>query len=335
MSRWQTVFALAIWIAMSAGPGHAHAPGLSATRVRVSPTSIESSTTFHRTDAPDWAQDALPLKLQIDGRPVLPHRHEKEIGESHTRVRLEYAATLEGRLRVQVEALGALPIGHKHALRIEDAEGALLADGIIGRDRPFLEVTLGEGRFGAMRVMRGWFLEGVEHITGGWDHLVFLLALVIACPALPRVVRVVTGFTAGHSVSLAAATFGWFSAPPELVEPAIAASILVLAILNLSGRARAAESLGVAFGFGLVHGLGFAGFLAGLGVGGSAAPALPLLAFNLGVEAGQLALLTLALPVLAWLAQTRWVGPRLVPVGSLAIALLSGFWLWERTTGAF
>lgn len=335
MSLWGTLFALAIWIAMSASPALAHAPGLSATRVLVGPTSIESSTTFHRTDVEEWAQEDLPVEMQIDGRPVVPLGRDADSRESHMRVRLEYGATVSGRLRVQVTALDELPIGHKHALRIEDVSGELLADGIVDRGRPFLEAKLTDARFGPLRVMRGWFIEGVEHITVGWDHLVFLLALVIACPALSRVVRVVTGFTAGHSVSLAAATLGWVSAPPELVEPAIAASILALAILNLGGWARATESLGVAFGFGLVHGLGFAGFLAGLGVGGSSAPALPLLAFNLGVEAGQLALLTLALPVLAWLARTRWVGPRLVPVGSLAIAMLSGFWLWERTAGAF
>lgn len=148
---------------------------------------------------------------------------------------------------------------------------------------------------------------GVEHIFIGYDHIAFLLGLVVIAGAkgLRRgardVLAIVTAFTVAHSITLVSAALGWVTLSPRLVEPAIALSILVVAIENLAPR----EPRGrwaLTFGFGLVHGFGFAGALAELGL--PARATVPsLLAFNVGVELGQLTVVAAALPVLVLLRE--------------------------------
>lgn len=172
------------------------------------------------------------------------------------------------------------------------------------------------------RAATGWesfgsfLLLGVEHILLGWDHLAFLLALLLACGTWRRAVLIASGFTVAHSVTLASGALGWVSAPSLWVEAVIAASIALAASLTLWRASRgqwsrpgavAAEGsawpeLGLCFGFGLVHGLGFAGLLAEALPSGS--PVGPLLGFNLGVELGQVACVAVAFPALAALGRT-------------------------------
>jgi hypothetical protein len=148
---------------------------------------------------------------------------------------------------------------------------------------------------------------GVEHIFTGADHLAFVFGLLLGVPLLSlrrgvgQLVRVVTAFTVAHSVTLALAGLGGVQLPSRLVEPVIALSIAVVALENLLGEAGPRRWL-LALGFGLIHGFGFASVLAEL----SPTPdtlALSLLAFNLGVECGQLCLVALAAPALWLLAQ--------------------------------
>ncbi|MDP6837601.1 MAG: HupE/UreJ family protein [Planctomycetota bacterium] len=160
---------------------------------------------------------------------------------------------------------------------------------------------------------------GIEHILSGWDHLAFLLALFLSAYSLRSVFILVTAFSAAHSLTLALAALEWISLPSGLVECAIALSIALVAAENIflgGGRSRWIE----AFGFGLLHGLGFAGFLGGtlsaLGAGGDAqAPSLiaPLIGFNLGVELGQLAVALALLPLLCLAPGTRTGGAGRMP----------------------
>ena len=178
---------------------------------------------------------------------------------------------------------------------------------------------------------RAWrfFLLGIEHILFGFDHILFLLALIIVGRP-SELVGLVTAFTVAHSITLALATLGWVALPPTLVESAIAGTIVFTALENLwvgdtRGRWR------TTFGFGLVHGFGFAGVLRDLG--------LPtdgflrsLFAFNLGVEAGQLAIVALLAVPAAGLA--RWTyGPATRRLISLAIAICGLGWLIDRACG--
>ncbi|WP_420335757.1 HupE/UreJ family protein [Roseibium sp.] len=192
---------------------------------------------------------------------------------------------------------------------------------------------------GPLDVFTAYVGLGFEHILEGWDHLLFVFALLVLIRDFWRLVGAVTAFTVAHSLTLAAATFGWVTLPPAPVEAVIALSIVFLAseiALSGDGRVRLSQSAPwlVTFAFGLLHGLGFAGALKEIGLPQSDIP-LALLAFNVGVEAGQLAFVVAALAVLAVVSKLLTKGPLLAyrPVSlcmAYAIGSLSSFWLIER-----
>ena len=184
---------------------------------------------------------------------------------------------------------------------------------------------------------------GVEHILFGVDHLIFVLALILLVKGWKRVLLTVTAFTVAHSITLGAATLGYLNVPGPPVEAAIALSIVLVAveIVNVS---RGQESLAaripwlIAFAFGLLHGLGFAGALSEVGLPGHAIP-VALLFFNIGVELGQL-LFVAAVMLLYSGWQRLWL--RVAPVGATqshslptigaayCIGGIASFWLIER-----
>jgi hydrogenase/urease accessory protein HupE len=182
----------------------------------------------------------------------------------------------------------------------------------------------------------GLYLKlGVEHILLGIDHLLFVLALIIIARGRWRLLWTITAFTVAHSITLAAATLGFVHVPPPPVEAVIALSIAFVALEIVRGAhgrtgIAARSPWIVAFAFGLLHGLGFAGALAEVGLPQDRIP-LALLFFNIGVELGQLMFVALVL-ALAWLARhvlartPAWI--KLVP--PYAIGTLAMFWVFER-----
>jgi len=186
--------------------------------------------------------------------------------------------------------------------------------------------------------------EGVWHIWVGYDHILFLLSLLLPAVLLWRarqwqpaetfrqafvdVFKIVTAFTLAHSITLSLATLGFVSLPSRWVESAIAASV-VLAALNNVWPVFHSRRWMVAFGFGLIHGFGFASVLIDLGLPREAL-ALALVGFNLGVEAGQLAIVALFLPLAYALRRTAFYRRAVLVGGSLLIAALAGVWLVER-----
>ena len=181
---------------------------------------------------------------------------------------------------------------------------------------------------GTLAVLRDFGRLGVEHIAGGLDHPAFVFGLLLVTTRLREALLVVSGFTLAHSVTLTAAALGWVVPDAAWVEPAIAASVAFVGFENL-WRPALPRRVALTFGFGLVHGLGFAGALRDIGVPpGRALPALA--AFNLGVEAGQAVLVALSVPVLRRAARhPRW-GDRAVPALSVAVGLLGCAWCVER-----
>lgn len=178
----------------------------------------------------------------------------------------------------------------------------------------------------------GFFKLGVEHILTGYDHLLYLAALILGCTGLRAIVGIVTAFTVSHSITLALATLGLVTPPSALVEQIIAASIVFVAVENLWLRGRDARFRRViAFAFGLVHGFGFAGLLAELGVGVEhGAVVVPLLGFNLGVEAGQLLVIVVALPFLLRARRFPVFVKYVQPAASVAVAAMGLTWLIQR-----
>ena len=186
--------------------------------------------------------------------------------------------------------------------------------------------------------------HGVWHIWVGFDHLLFLISLLLPAVlirvdrswtgaecfrnALWDVVKVVSAFTLAHSITLSLAALDVVQLPSRWIESAIAASVIVAALNNLVVIAGASRWL-LAFAFGLIHGFGFASVLADLGLPHDAL-LLALVAFNLGVELGQLAVVAAFLPV-AWILRNHWIYRQgILAGGSLLVILLASLWLIER-----
>jgi hypothetical protein len=172
---------------------------------------------------------------------------------------------------------------------------------------------------------------GYTHILPlGIDHVLFVLSLYLLEPRLKPVLWQATAFTVAHSITLGLAMYGVVSPPASLVEPLIALSILFVAIENIVVKRLNPWRIVVVFGFGLLHGLGFAGALTGLG--------LPrtmfvesLVAFNVGVELGQISVILLAwLLIGRWAANKPWYKRRVLVPASVAIGLLAAYWTIER-----
>jgi hypothetical protein len=230
--------------------------------------------------------------------------------------------------------------GHRGLVRADGGELAALSPAQPVRTLRFAPTS-------ALATLAEFVGEGAHHVAGGIDHVLFLLALLLPAvlrrdargwapaaglrPALANVARVVTAFTLGHSVTLSLAVLGYARMPARLVETSIAVSVAVAAVANLR-RLFGDDRWVVALALGLLHGFGFSSALTELGLGGGRlAPAL--LGFNLGVELGQLALVSIFVPV-AYLARRTVAYRRLVLVGgSAAIAVVAVIWSVERALG--
>jgi hypothetical protein len=207
---------------------------------------------------------------------------------------------------------------------------------IFSRSRPKAHVVV---KHPSWSTTFGQFLQsGVHHIVTGWDHLAFLLALVLACATLRRLLWVATGFTVAHSITLALGALDIVKVPGTVVEPIIALSIAVAAAVGIYRLARGTLSypgsegpqrnawleLTLVGGFGLVHGLGFASMLQDA-LQGAGTIAVPLIAFNVGVELGQVVAVAVAFPVLVRVGRTQ-AGARVI--GALLTGLVAlGVWV--------
>ncbi|MEO6366111.1 MAG: HupE/UreJ family protein [Luteimonas sp.] len=209
------------------------------------------------------------------------------------------------------------------------------------------EATVVEARLEGGNPFVDFVREGIHHILLGYDHLAFLISLLLPA-ALVRTARrwqpspglrssflhilgIVTAFTVAHSVTLSLAALGWITPASRWVEAAIAASVLLAALNNLWPVVTRRVWV-VGFLFGLIHGFGFAGALAELGLPRQSR-LLALFGFNLGVELGQLGVVVLLLPLLFAVRGQRWYARMAMPLLSIAIAALAAWWLVQRLAG--
>lgn len=240
-----------------------------------------------------------------------------------------------GGLAGQTFAIEGSAVGVTEVIaRVERLDGSSQVERL-AMERPQFIVEPPQGT-GA--VAWSYFVLGVEHILGGIDHLLFVLALLLIVRGGKRIVATVTAFTLAHSVTLAAATLGWVHVPGPPVEAIIALSIVFVAsevVHAGQGRPGLTERAPwiVAFSFGLLHGFGFAGALAEVGLPQAAIP-LALLTFNVGVEVGQL-LFVAAVLVLQYAgarvfqSEAKWL-----PVATAyGVGSIAAFWTIERIAG--
>jgi hydrogenase/urease accessory protein HupE len=234
--------------------------------------------------------------------------------------------TLDYRLLFDIDA------DHRGLIRF-DRVGSSDA-GIVSPERTSVSFT-GSGAGTSGSTFARYFGEGAWHIWTGYDHLLFLIALLLPAVLAPSlraacfdVAKIVTAFTLGHSLTLILAALGHVSLPARWVESAIALSVILAALNNIWPHVQTRRWI-VACLFGLLHGFGFASALVELGLP-SGAIATALVAFNVGVEAGQLAIVAVVLP-LAYAIRHTLLYRRVIYIGgSFAVAALALIWLVER-----
>lgn len=364
MIRWLIGFAM-LW----AFAVHAHKPSDSYLTVKVVGTAIDGQWDIALRDLEyaigldgngdgdiTWgelrarhdaiAAYALPrLRIRADGKEC-PSRVTGYLVDNHSDGAYEVlrfsaeCASSPSKLELSYSLFFDLDPQHRGLLRLE-YQGSTTA-GIFSPEKSTQGFNLAEAT--PLRQFLDYGKNGVWHIWIGFDHILFLLSLLLPAvlcrvqhrwdampafrPAFWDVFKIVTSFTVAHSITLTMATLSVVSLPSRLVESGIAASVLLAALNNVFPLFQGRRWI-VAFAFGLVHGFGFASVLADLGLP-QGALLLALVGFNLGVEAGQLAVVSGFLPLAYWTRRT-WLYRRLVLVGgSLLIATVASVWLIER-----
>jgi hydrogenase/urease accessory protein HupE len=274
----------------------------------------------------------LPVVLQLpDGVRDLREPLVQELSDSLVERRaIEAPGGFAGR-RIGFRGLQATITDVLVRVALLDGTGSTT---LVHSSEPWVDITAG---MGSVEVMRTYWRHGVEHILFGFDHLLFVLGLILIVRSRRVLLLTITAFTVAHSITLALATIGVVHVPGPPVEAAIALSILLLAVevVRLQ-RGDAGFSARwpwlVAFAFGLLHGFGFASALSDVGLPQGDIP-LALFAFNVGVECGQLAFVAVVLGA-SGLARRLRLGARVeqraVRAAPYAIGSLAAFWFFER-----
>ncbi len=185
----------------------------------------------------------------------------------------------------------------------------------------------------------GWSLfvafigQGLWHVLSGLDHVLFVLSLMIVVHRASRLALLLTGFTVAHSLTLALGALEWVAPPSQLVESAIALSVLYVAVENIALKEEPRHRPALTLAFGLLHGLGFSGALTGLGLSTSTGLVPALLGFNLGVGVGQLCLVAPLFPLVLWLRRDEARHRRVVVAFSAAVAAVAVIWFAQRALG--
>jgi hydrogenase/urease accessory protein HupE len=244
-------------------------------------------------------------------------------------VRTRWAcAAVGGRLRYRSTVLIDVAPDARQVVLI--GSGASAVQDLLDRDRTEIALTAARGP-GLLEVVGRYVAAGMEHIFIGYDHICFLIAIMLWARSLWPVVKIVTAFTVAHSITLSLAGLGIVRIPSAIIEPAIAATIVYVAVENFFSR-DVQRRWRDTFCFGLIHGFGFASALQEFGLPRSAlVPALA--SFNVGVEIGQLVIVSLVLPVLLGLDRVLAGRGRTVALAYAAsgvIIVLGSYWFLDR-----
>ncbi len=353
--------ALVALAVLASAPALAHDLPFSYLDLRIGGAALEARLTVHKADAahelalvaedtlldPTYLAARAPelfavlsprLVLRAGGRALAPELAGAVVSPERQAIALllRYPwASAPGAIRVRC---GLFPYDPQHETFVNVYEGgALIQQEIFSRERREA-VVFTRGRQGIQAVIARFARAGVHHIFIGPDHILFVVGLLMLGGGFARLTKIVTAFTVAHSVTLALATLRLLTPPARIIEPAIAFSIVCIGMDNLRAvrPARSARlprrdlRAAIAFGFGFVHGFGFAGVLGELGLPRQAL-GWSLASFNLGVEVGQLTIVGVVAPLLALVrGRSPGLARRVVTLGSWAIVLAGGTWFVAR-----
>jgi hydrogenase/urease accessory protein HupE len=321
---------VAMLLAVPGARGHETRPAY----LEVNETSPDQFSVLWRT--PVLSGMRLPIVLKLpDGVKNLREPSVEELADSLVERRWVNAGQ-NGLAGKRIEFVGLQATITDVLVRVQMLDGRKWTT-IVRPSQPWVEIAVSQTWLG---VAGTYVVQGIRHILFGYDHLLFVLALILIVRNRRVLFTTITSFTIAHSITLALATLGAVHVPRPPVEAAIALSILLLAceIVRLQhGQVSltARWPWVVAFSFGLLHGFGFASALTDIGLPRGDIP-LALFSFNVGVELGQLAFIGVVLGFLAVAKRVRLaavIGHHALPAANYAIGILAAFWFIERLAG--
>lgn len=338
---------------------HAHPPGLSSVEVALTEPVIQVKATFAVQDIEAFTPMDTDLDAEVSEAERLAARPAiaglltqklrvsldavalQSVGEgevtfddqnnAHVQWQLAYSPAKQ--LTVRSDLLALLAEGHQQYLTVRGLNAEVMAEKLLSRQQPELTLALDTAAQShpAGSSFSDFFGLGVEHILTGYDHLLFLLALLAVTHRFLPALKIITFFTLAHSITLACAGLKLISLPSSFVEPFIAATIVYVGVENLIRGEHPKGRHWLTFGFGLVHGFGFAGVLQELDIASSAGGIfVPLLSFNLGIETGQIAVASIVLPLIWWLNNQASIAPLFLKACSTLVSLMGLYWFVER-----
>ena len=289
-----------------------------------------------------WAIEGLEVSSSANRCALTPKGYGIRRYDDGTYASLQVLATCAGTGNVDLRYNLLFDRDPQHRALVTMHRGATASTAIASPQNQVVHLAPG-----SVNPVLDYLREGIHHILIGYDHLAFLICLLLPA-ALVRshkgwqpaqslrasflhVLGIVTAFTVAHSVTLSLAALGWITPASRPVEAAIAASVLLAALNNLWPVVTRRIWM-IGFAFGLIHGFGFAGALSELGLPTNSR-LLALIGFNLGVEVGQLLVVAGLLPVLYRLRRRRFYSHAVMPASSLVVAGLATWWLYQRIVG--
>jgi len=346
------VLALLIWNVPAA---LAHTIGLSSGEYRAGPDRIDASIIFARDEAiagfpqidrngdkdisqAELDESAAALKVALASALVVQAQSVDCPGETRALtltennglqldLRFQCAQASAGYL-VRFALFDKLTVGHRHLAHVQGTQAQETQ--VLFESAPQFELAPGAASSLGSSIV-ALFTLGIEHILTGYDHLVFLLGLVLIGRHIRSLIWVVTAFTLGHMITFGLAALGWLTPDPGIIEPLIALTIAYIGVENFFVRDIRHRWM-LAFPFGLIHGFGFGGALRELGVPQDELLSA-LISFNIGVEAGQLLVLLILLPLLWWLRRFAIFAKYGTAVISSLIVVAGLSWFFERVIG--
>ena len=352
--RWLAVNLSVLALVLAVPTARAHDQPYSYADLVLEPGRLRLALTVHRVDAAAALGIATPeslmeagylarcdarlaavlverLSIAADGRGLDLRWRGSEIRPERRAIVLRFEAACAqrpGRLTLRARLF---PDDPQHETFVNAYDGPrLLREVVLTAERPETELFTA-GPAGVIAVLATFIPAGIHHILIGPDHILFLVGLLLLGGGFVRVLKIATGFTIAHSITLALAALGLVTPPARIIEPAIALSIVCVGLENLRAVRRGHDRRAlIAFAFGFIHGFGFASVLREFGLPREAL-GWSLFSFNAGVELGQALIIAAALPLLGLIRATSpRTAARAVMAGSWGVILAGAWWFVQR-----